>query len=245
MSLLKELERKFERLFEGFFARRFRSSLQPIELAKSLVKEQEKKKTAGITGFYVPNHYEFSVGETDFQKMRSLVPSLTKELEQFLVKRAKVERYTYTGPPRVEITPQEGLAEGEFELESEVLAEEGWEMPSEVEKTHIFTKKEAASIASEKKAVLVPLAGGSPLVIDKARMAIGRREENDLVISDPSISRFHARIERREAGYLLEDLGSTNGTSVNHKRLTEHGKQTLKDGDLVAFAEMKFRFRGE
>lgn len=243
--MLKELERKFERLFEGFFARHFRSSLQPIELAKSLVKEQDKKKTAGITGFYVPNRYLFSVSETDFPKIQSLTPSLIKELEQFLIKRAKVERYTFAGSPKVEIRPKEGLAEGEFELESEVRAEEGWEMPSVIEQTHVFTQKEAASVAATGKAVLVPLGEGNPFVVDKAVTTVGRRKENDLVIPDPSISRYHARIERGEEGYLLEDLGSTNGTVVNHKKLGKHGKWTLKDGDLVAFAEMKFRFRGE
>lgn len=242
MSLLRELERKFERLFEGFFARHFRSSLQPIELAKSLVKEQDKKKTAGISGFYVPNHYLFLVSPDDLEKIQSLSPSLIKELQQFLFKRAQTERYILAGPPLVEIKAKQGLAEGEFELESDVRTEDGWEMPSEIERTHIYSPEEAASMVAVIKALLVPQRGGESFVIDKAVTTIGRKEENDLVVADPSVSRYHARIEREKEDCFVEDLGSTNGTFVNNKPVRKH---ILRDGDLVTFAEVKFRFRGE
>ncbi len=66
-------------------------------------------------------------------------------------------------------------------------------------------------------------------------VTLGRDVGNDLVINDAEISRHHARLTREGQGYLLEDLGSTNGSFVNGHRIT--GPQLLKSGDLVGFGE--------
>ena len=50
-------------------------------------------------------------------------------------------------------------------------------------------------------------------------LTIGRRQDNDIVIADPTISTHHARILRNGEKFFIEDLGSTNGTFVNSKRL--------------------------
>ena len=49
---------------------------------------------------------------------------------------------------------------------------------------------------------------------------IGRGDYNDVVIGDPSVSTMHAKLQRREAVWILTDLGSTNGTFVEGERLT-------------------------
>ena len=48
---------------------------------------------------------------------------------------------------------------------------------------------------------------------------IGKASDNDFVVNDPHVSRYHAKLIREEGGcWLLEDLGSTNGTFVNGAR---------------------------
>ncbi len=74
------------------------------------------------------------------------------------------------------------------------------------------------------------------------RLTIGRTPECDLVLSDPTVSRHHAELWRRSDGWLLVDLGSTNGTRLNGWRLTE--PVTIRPGDNVAFARVRFRFSG-
>lgn len=62
---------------------------------------------------------------------------------------------------------------------------------------------------------------------------VGRDVSNDIVIADAEISRQHTRLTRTPDGYLLEDLGSTNGTYVNGERLM--APRLMTPGDLVGF----------
>jgi DNA-binding response OmpR family regulator len=61
--------------------------------------------------------------------------------------------------------------------------------------------------------------------------AIGRWEDNDVVVDDRWVSRYHARIHREGEQYILEDLGSKNGTLVNGHRIA--GTTALTDGDQI------------
>ncbi len=70
---------------------------------------------------------------------------------------------------------------------------------------------------------------------------IGRGDYNDVVIADPSVSTMHAKLQRRDAVWVLTDLGSTNGTFVEGERLTGEAPlgpgTTLKFGDVSALFE--------
>ena len=74
-----------------------------------------------------------------------------------------------------------------------------------------------------------------PYPLFRDLITIGRDIANEIVFSDPEVSRRHLRIRRVEAGYEIEDLGSTNGTYLNQERL--ESPQLLNDGDLVGLGE--------
>ncbi|MEZ4390753.1 MAG: SpoIIE family protein phosphatase [Polyangiales bacterium] len=68
--------------------------------------------------------------------------------------------------------------------------------------------------------------------LDATENLIGRRLDCHVYVNDQRVSRRHARIRRELDGLQLEDLGSSNGTFVNHRRI--HGSVRLRDGDLIA-----------
>ncbi len=74
--------------------------------------------------------------------------------------------------------------------------------------------------------------------LDKSEMVVGREITNEIVINDSEVSRRHARLVLDAGRYVLEDLGSTNGTFVNGQRLM--GPHALVIGEVVNFGENVF-----
>lgn len=66
-------------------------------------------------------------------------------------------------------------------------------------------------------------------------VTLGREAINDVVLSDPEISRRHARLFVQDGQFFLEDLGSTNGTFINGRRV--HAPTRLQDSDVIEFGE--------
>lgn len=65
---------------------------------------------------------------------------------------------------------------------------------------------------------------------------LGRDADNHLQLADASVSRHHARLEQVGSSYQLHDLGSTNGTFVNDRRITQcelHGDETIRMGSFI------------
>ena len=81
---------------------------------------------------------------------------------------------------------------------------------------------------------------GRVLVVDDDELVLGRRENSDLLLPDPHVSRAHAVIRKSAGAVWLEDLGSTGGTAVNGEPVT--GSQALKHGDMVKFGTVETRF---
>ncbi|HVN53846.1 MAG TPA: FHA domain-containing protein [Anaerolineaceae bacterium] len=76
---------------------------------------------------------------------------------------------------------------------------------------------------------------GKVAPLEKSEIFLGRDLSNDVVINDAEISRRHARLVLQAGGYVLEDLGSTNGTTVNGQRLM--GPYILRAGDMITLGE--------
>ena len=76
---------------------------------------------------------------------------------------------------------------------------------------------------------------GATYSLEGDQLTIGRDSSNGVTINDAEISRKHARLTFQGGKYILEDLGSTNGTFVNGQRLA--GPAVLKSGDVVSLGE--------
>ncbi len=229
MPILRDFERRLESLVEGFFATAFRSGLQPVELAKRLLREMETGKTVGVREVWAPNHFLFRLSPADRDRFEQADQALIGELKQVVRDGAAERGWGLVGPPEVEFATDARLGKGRFRCEASLVEGEEEPPPS------------PPSAAPE--VVLVILEGGRPAKtfrLGKDVVTLGRLPESDVVISDPAASRQHARIRHGGEGYTLTDLGSTNGTLVNGEAVQE---RRLEDGDRIEIGETLLEFR--
>jgi pSer/pThr/pTyr-binding forkhead associated (FHA) protein len=85
---------------------------------------------------------------------------------------------------------------------------------------------------------LVPVGGGDAIPLVRSTLSIGRRETCDVCLRFSNVSSKHCELYFNEGFWFVRDLGSTNGTRVNGKRITQ--KKLLRPGDLVTVAKQKF-----
>ena len=83
-------------------------------------------------------------------------------------------------------------------------------------------------------------ARGAQILLDAGEVSIGRDPENQISLRAEGVSRRHARVFADSGHWLVEDIGSTNGTRVNNSELKEIKR--LRDGDTVAFGRACYKF---
>lgn len=83
---------------------------------------------------------------------------------------------------------------------------------------------------------------GKSFSFDRIEITIGRTMENDVVLPDPGISRQHVSIRDKGGAYILKDLGSSNGTILNGRRIDE--EEVIKSGDIIVVGGAQVRFEG-
>jgi pSer/pThr/pTyr-binding forkhead associated (FHA) protein len=95
--------------------------------------------------------------------------------------------------------------------------------------------------ADAKPRLVVSLPNGltQEFLLTAASTTIGRYGACDVVLDDDTVSRTHARIERTDRGFVLADLGSSNGVRVNGERTTE---RVLVAGDVIHVGDSVLRF---
>jgi len=231
VPILRDFERRLGNVVEGFFATAFRTGLQPVELAKRILREMDAGKTVGVRGVWAPNHFVFTLSPEDADRFQQAEGALVGELKQ-VVRDAAAERgWGLVGPPEIEFRTDESIGRGQFGCEASLVEGEPEPVP--------------APSGKGGGAAIVLLEDGRDAKayrLDKDTVAIGRLPECDIVISDPGASRRHATITRDDGEYVLTDLGSTNGTIVNDEPVGEH---VLSDGDRITIGNTVLEFRRE
>src|SRR5881392_1959084 len=101
MPVLRAIEAKIEGLFEGIFGRAFRTHVQPVELARKLVKEMDEHRSVSVSRVYVPDEYTIYLSQADRDQFADFEGSLADELQEYLAAHARRETYVLLSPPRV------------------------------------------------------------------------------------------------------------------------------------------------
>ena len=254
MGVGKGLENKLEGLVEGFFTRAFRSGLQPVEVGRRIIREMGDNKTVSVNRVYAPNEFSVLMGSDDYSRFSQMRAGLEKEFTELIIDAAKQNRWNLMGLPKVDFTEEESMGKGEFKVESTFGAPP--DQPNRVSTHEPDDRGEGASpsavsshtaermgIAQDAPQLLVLDGDGKPaerISLTRDPVVIGRLSTNDVVLSDSNVSRRHAELRRSGDGWILNDLGSTNGTVVNGRTVREH---TLSDGDRLAFGTSELLFK--
>jgi hypothetical protein len=259
MSVLRTIESKLESLFEGIFGRAFRTNVQPVELARKLVKEMDDHRSVSVSRVYVPNEYTVYLSPGDREQFASFEDSLRDELQEYLAEHARRERYVLLTPPRVKFESDADLDIGVFGIATRLVrgakavpegapAEQAAPGATMVYKAVPPQPEEAdgAAAAEEPPPEPRPTAAltiaGRRHELDGERTVIGRSKDCDIQVSDPNVSRRHAEIRRDGDAYVLVDLDSTNGVEVNGKRVK---RLDLSDGSRFTIGSTEVVFSEE
>jgi hypothetical protein len=248
VSVLRNIERKIGAIVEGAFSRTFRSNVQPVELARKLAKEMDDHRTISIHRVYVPNEYTVYLAPADREQFAGYESKMRDELSEYLLEHARREGYTLTTKPLVVLETEPELAVGEFGIavstsdpDAVPAAGEPTPAPADAGLEGTMVYAPTPEPEPEPPPALLRWDGGSRR-LEEPSLLIGRSSECDITLPDVNVSRRHAEIRRVEGGYALTDLGSTNGTEVNGKRVTE---AALADGDVIELGTTRLTFERE
>jgi hypothetical protein len=230
MSVLRNLEEKIAGLVEGTFSRAFRSEVRPVEIARKLAREMEEHKSFSVSRTYVPNEYRVFLSPRDRQRFADYEEALASELAGYLLEHARRERLVMLSRPTIEFETDDRLGLGEFGIQTRVVQPAHLEPeapPAPVEQTGRTMVYSAAGRvaepleerARERQKTALLLLDGRRLVVGPAGVTLGRSSRCDVVLDDPNVSRQHAELRPRGGSWVLTDLGSTNGSSVNGRRI--------------------------
>jgi hypothetical protein len=257
MGVLARFERRLGGAVEGGFTRLFRSRVEPVELAVALKRECDDERAIGGTHTLVPNDFQVELGASDYDRLAPYILTLADELAAMVQEHADEQHYTFVGPVAVAFVRDDALSTGSYRVVSSVEA--GDEAPPRPSPQPVrpAASAPAASVAAAaapdaqltqaisrgdtRSHGALELPDGSTYPLTGSGAVVGRGKDADVRLADASVSRRHASFTVVGGRVQVEDLGSTNGTTVNGERVQT---ARLSDGDSVALGAATIVYRG-
>jgi hypothetical protein len=252
MSVLRSLESKIASLVEGTFSRAFRSEVRPVEIARKLAREMDEHKSLSVSRVYVPNEYAVYLSPADRKRFREMESQLVDDFTGYLLEHARRERYALMSRPLIEFRTDDRLRLGEFGIQARLVRQptEPAAEPSQGESGHtmIYSAAERLQEPLEERArqrarTALLVADGKRMVVGAEGATIGRSRDCDVVLADGNVSRHHAEVRPRGDGWMIADLGSTNGVTVNGTRIEQ--ARLLRAGDRIEVGTTQLTFELE
>jgi hypothetical protein len=157
------------------------------------------------------------ISTDDHDSFVDIADSLCRELCDAAREHARDESYGFLGPVEVELVVDPDQRTGTFAVDARLREGPG---------------------GTGAGSLMLPT--GERYVLREGTVTVGRLPECDITVVDPNVSRQHAQIRSRGDGFVVVDLGSTNGTRVNGVRVSE---RELHDGDELGFGNVRLTFQ--
>lgn len=254
MNFLARMERAIEEIVEGIF-RKAREATHPVEIGRYLLREMEDEKRISVTRTYVPNHYKVRLHARDVEYLGPLARTVSRELAAHVMSRARRQGYSFVGRVDVEFVADEAAKPGDIRVEGSFVEDDDGGEPDDASRAGLSAEETSRTLISSRGGagpsnrdlptgprLIVRLNGGVERVFPLGgdRVVVGRSSSCGIVLEDTGVSRRHAEIGREAGRFYVLDLGSTNGTYVNGRRVS---RQILADGDHVNFGKLAACFK--
>ena len=253
MTVLRSLESKIAGLVEGTFSRAFRSEVRPVEIARKLAREMEEHQSHSVSRVYVPNEYAVYLSPQDRERFAGFERELRDELAGYLLEHARRERFALMSKPSIAFRTDERLKLGEFGIQARLVEPSedrgaGPVVQGDAGHTMVYSAAERLQEPLEQRARrrdarALLVTDGKRLVVGAAGATLGRSRSCDVVLDDANVSRRHAEVRPRGGGWIVADLGSTNGVAVNGVRIEQ--AHALKPGDRIELGTSVLTFELE
>ncbi|MFT4186937.1 MAG: DUF3662 and FHA domain-containing protein [Micrococcaceae bacterium] len=263
MGLMDKFENAIEKGIRTTF-NRGGNELSPVDIANRLRREMDARAMGVSEGrTLAPNLFEIDLSTEDFSRAQNWGAALADELCEVGLEHAKNQSYHLSGPLSVTFGEDEELEQGVFNIESYIV-KDGENEPTnpagsyeneadhaaysspvanETNQTTVMPDSQAATVAvpeSSKQQAVIDL-DGQRYTLNASAIIIGRSTTSDIMLDDPGVSRRHLEVQVKGNKAYAIDLGSTNGTFVNGRKL--QGSTELKDGSTLAIGHAKAVFR--
>lgn len=205
MGMLDRFEQNIERMVNSAFAKAFRSTVQPIDLVSRIRREVDNKAVIVSQGrTIVPNAFTITLSTADYEQFKDWEETLADELAGSLTDHARQQRYTFVGPIMMRFQAEPHMETGVF---------------------HVVSSQQKGTVAAMAKGAPPPHSqptldiAGRRYPLSDGHTILGRGADADIVIEDTGVSRHHAQVVVDQGSVLVQDLGSTNGTYVNGRKV--------------------------
>ena len=216
MGILDSFERGLERVVNGAFAKTFKSGLQPLEVTAALRRELDTKAAVvSRDRILVPNDFVVHLAPGDYERMTGLGPALVDEFTQLVQQHATAQHYAFAGGISIRLERDAALSEGMVRIDSvNVKGEVAWTPVLDI--------------------------GGKRYPLHRGRTVIGRGSDADITIDDAGTSRRHVEVAWDGTRAQVTDLGSTNGSTLDGRRITQ---APLPPDSVIEIGRTRILFR--
>ena len=216
MGILDNFEKGLERVVNGAFAKTFKSGLQPLEVTAALRRELDTKAAVvSRDRILVPNKFAVRLASGDYERMTDLGPALIDEFTQLVQQHATAQHYAFAGGISITLERDAALSEGMVRIDSQnVQGQVRWTPVLDI--------------------------GGKRYPITKSRTIIGRGSDADITVDDTGTSRKHVEVLWDGTRGQVNDLGSTNGSTLNGQPLKQ---APLPPDSIIEIGRTRIVFR--
>ena len=195
-------------------------------LAHQLVVAIERAVIQEANGVFVsPNQFKVRLHPSNLS-IWAVRPGLTDALLRVLIDSAREAGLEFVSTPVLQLQADANLPPEAFEIETS-------SRENHVEQTAVFLVQEEKPSNDSHPEQAYLIVNGNTIPLNYPVVNIGRRQDNQIVVDDPRVSRNHAQLRAVKGHYILFDLNSTGGSYVNGVRVAH---QLLNPGDVISLA---------